>query len=1179
MLNDFPRIITAAKSRPRLLRGIVWFVIAVVLFGLVGFLVLPPLARPALERSLSTALDRKVTIERLRVNPFAVSATLNNVTVGERGEGPPLATLPELYMHAGFAGLSSLFRWAPVISELRLTQPYLHIVRNEDKSYNVSDFIDQALAPGPTPRFSVSNIQVINGSIDFDDRPEHKVHKVTDLNIGIPFLSSLPTQADIKVEPTFSALVNGRAVAITGETQPFEDTHQTVLHWHIQDLSLPFYLDYLPAKLPAKVNSGRLDASVDLTFIGRGQNPPQFTLAGDFELADLAVNERSGEPLLRVPSLIVGVDRLDLTGDSAELRTIAAHGIEVDARRASDGELNFASLVPPRGAPKRGAAPFRFHVGSIALDHAVVRIADASVKPAFAAALTDIKLDVSNLSSQPAQKATAALTLATDGGGHLSYRGTIGLSPMLADGQLEFTGIRLGLLYPYYASALNLAVDDGALDVSSGIRFDEPTGLALNNLAATIHNLTMRLPDDKQPLWRVPVLAGAGGSVDVSKQAVHFDSLESHGAVATIRRDAGGEFNFDRIIRNPAAGAHPSASAEGWRFEAGKVKLDDFSATFTDESVTPPARISLTRIAGSAENISNGAKEKGRATLQMTVNKRGALTLSGPLATAPFAASLNVVAKNIDLVPFQPYIARSVRVVLTGGAVSAHGALDVDTAKGLHGGFKGDVLASDVAALDEANETDLLKWQSLALNGIDARFGPLAVTIGEIALNDFYARLLLNETGEFNLQQLARSPTTAPAPPTPTAGTKTVELAASPGAGTPWLKLGKATMANGRIYFTDHFIRPNYSADLSGMAGSLSTLAFDQPADLELRGKVQESAEVRITGRINPLAQNLFLDLKADASDIELPPMTPYSDKYVGYGIQKGKLSMKVHYLIDNRKLTAENTVVLDQLTFGEKVESPDAIKVPVLLAVALLKDRNGVIQFDLPISGSLDDPQFSVGGLVFRAIVNLLVKIVTSPFALLGALGGHGEELAYIEFAPGSAALDAPSEEKIKAVAKALGDRPALKLDIAGRVDPSADREGLKHATIDHEIRLQKFDELKRHGEPPSSVDAVEVKADERDGLLKQVYKDANFAKPRNAIGLPQDLPPAEMEALLLANAKVSDEDLRQLAGRRAQTVQTRLAGTEHVPVERMFLVEPKLDAQGIKDKGKATRVDFALH
>src|SRR5262249_2815609 len=189
------------------------------------------------------------------------------------------------------------------------------------------------------------------------------------------------------------------------------------------------------------------------------------------------------------------------------------------------------------------------------------------------------------------------------------------------------------------------------------------------------------------------------------------------------------------------------------------------------------------------------------------------------------------------------------------------------------------------------------------------------------------------------------------------------------------------------IDFTDHFIRPNYSANLTGVTGSLSSLAFDKPADLELHGNVQGSAPVQVSGRINPLAKDLFLDIKATATDIELSPMSPYSGKYVGYGIEKGKLSMKVSYLVQDRKLKAENSIILDQLTFGQKVDSPDAIKAPVLLAVALLKDRNGVINFDLPVGGSIDDPKFSVGGLVFRAIVNLIVKIVTSPFALLGSL------------------------------------------------------------------------------------------------------------------------------------------------------------------------------------------------
>src|SRR5262249_52727986 len=218
---------------------------------------------------------------------------------------------------------------APVISALKLSQPTLNLVRNADKTYNFSDFVESALAPGPTPHFSISNIEIVGGRVVFDDRPEHRQHQVTEINIGIPFVSSLPSQREIKVQPTFSALVNGRPVAITGETRPFLDTHETLLHWNLDELPLPAYVQYSPVPLPVKVESGRLAAKLDLRFVGHGSNPPELTLAGTLKLADLALDERSGAKLLRVPSLALDVERLDLAGDSAEVRSVAVDGVEL----------------------------------------------------------------------------------------------------------------------------------------------------------------------------------------------------------------------------------------------------------------------------------------------------------------------------------------------------------------------------------------------------------------------------------------------------------------------------------------------------------------------------------------------------------------------------------------------------------------------------------------------------------------------------------------------------------------------------------------------------------------------------------------------------------------------------------------------------------------------------------
>jgi hypothetical protein len=249
-----------------------------------------------------------------------------------------------------------------------------------------------------------------------------------------------------------------------------------------------------------------------------------------------------------------------------------------------------------------------------------------------------------------------------------------------------------------------------------------------------------------------------------------------------------------------------------------------------------------------------------------------------------------------------------------------------------------------------------------------------------------------------------------------------------------------------------------------------------------------------------------------------------------------------------------------------------------VLLAVALLKDRNGVIDINLPISGSLDDPQFSVGGIIIRVIINLITKAVTAPFSLLAAAFGGGEELSYIEFTPGTATLSADAKKRLDTVGKALTDRPALKMDVAGRIDPATDHDGLKKSYIDDKVRAQKAKQLAAKGGAPASAEEVTIDPAEYPALLKAAYGEEKFPKPRNILFLPKDLPVPEMENLMIANAPAGDEELRQLANRRAQVAKDYLVETSKVPAERVFLVAPKLGGDAPKDKGKPSRAEFSL-
>ena len=388
------------------------------------------------------------------------------------------------------------------------------------------------------------------------------------------------------------------------------------------------------------------------------------------------------------------------------------------------------------------------------------------------------------------------------------------------------------------------------------------------------------------------------------------------------------------------------------------------------------------------------------------------------------------------------------------------------------------------------------------------------------------------------------------------------------------------TLQGGAVNFSDQYIRPNYSASLVEIGGRVSGLSSEESrlADIDLRGKLENSAPLEIVGKVNPLAKDLFLDLKVDFRDMDLSPLSPYSGRYAGYGIQKGKLTLSLKYHIEKRKLDSENKVFLDQFTFGDTVDSPDATKLPVRLAVALLKDRSGEIHLDLPVTGSIDDPKFSVWGVVWKIIVNLLVKAATSPFALLGAIFGGGEELSYLEFDPGSSVLPASGIAKLGNMVKVLTERPALKLDIEGHVDIEKDREGMRQLLFRRKVAARKLADLAKTGQPAPALDNVRVEPAEYPNYLAQAYKVEKFPKPRNFIGMAKDLPVPEMEKLMLTHLQVTDGDLRQLAVERASHVRDRLVAMGKVESGRVFLVEPKTLPPERKEKLRDSRVDFRI-
>ena len=526
---------------------------------------------------------------------------------------------------------------------------------------------------------------------------------------------------------------------------------------------------------------------------------------------------------------------------------------------------------------------------------------------------------------------------------------------------------------------------------------------------------------------------------------------------------------------------------------------------------------------------------------------------------------------------------------------------------------------------------ELLSWKQLRLAGLDVQLEPgkpPQVAVKDTLLSDFYARLIIHPNGRINLQDVVKSndgDAAAPAPAAPVAArgapsgmpaagensgeaTDSVAAGAPPAAAAapsvqqvdpmaPVIRFGPIRMASGRVLFSDRFIRPNYSADLTELNGALSAFSSVAPAgapqmaELNLTGRAEGSAALQVTGKLNPLAKPLALDIHGQVTDLELPPLSPYSVKYAGHGIERGKLSMDVAYKVEpDGRLTASNKLVLNQLTFGEPVQGAPA-SLPVKLATALLADSKGVIDLDLPISGSLNDPQFSIGPIIFKAVVNLIGRAITAPFTLLArALGGAGgEDMANVAFAPGSAQLQPKAREQLDQIAKALTDRPQLKLTVVGTASLAQEREGYRRERLKAMVAAEKRAGAPTPAAPASAAspaeNAINKEASGADGagaagqfgtqsaaaavtdaeypvLLRQLYRRADLpGKPRNAIGLLKDVPVPEMEALLLSHIEVSEDAMRQLAVQRGAAVKDYLA-SKQLPAERLFLGAPRAGA-----------------
>jgi uncharacterized protein involved in outer membrane biogenesis len=1050
----------------------------------VGFLAVPAIVKSQAASLAAEKLQRQLLIEEVSFNPFTLSASVRGLKLLERDGSTVFASFERLGANLSW---QSVARLAPVVQEVRLTKPYVHVVRHADNRYNIDDILQLIASQPPSPepaRFSVNNIQLEQGSLAFEDMPAGAKHTVRDLSLGLPFVSSLPADVTIFVEPLFSANINGAPVLLKGKARPFAEPKDYALELKLDGVDLTGYVGYLPFKPGFRLPSARLDAALTLSVVQPKDKPASLVMGGEASLSGVRLQQLDGKPVASLDALKVKLGKLDLLAQRFELAQVAIDGLALEVLRGKDGKLNLAQLAP-------AAAPAK----------APAKAPDAAAGP------------------------------------------VVLLKELMVNG--------------------------------AALRYADET--PQGNLRAGLAKFGMHAQDI---------------GFDSGKRTLDIASVVSHSAEIDVHQG-----KAEAAAPAPAQEAKTPASPGSetpLQVKVGKLEIGDWAARLQQDFHTEPTVFKLSPLALTVEGYSSAPGTMADVSLKTAINK-GRLELKGRVAPSPLKADLALELKNFDLLPLQPYVTDYVNLRLVQAAVSSKARLQLETGSdgAVGGGFKGDVSVDRLSTVDKSSSNDFLSWKSLDFDGLDVNFKPFALNIERVALDDFFARVIIDPNGRINVQDVTRkegeegrslTEAGARAQAAKAAKTKAKQVAqampepapqAAPPASAadpmPPIRIGKLSLSGGRVRFTDNFIKPNYSANLKDLGGTVSGLSSNaaQSANVDLRGNVS-GAPLLIAGRVQPLQKDLSLDLRADVRGMELSQLSAYADKYVGYGIEKGKLTFEVAYQLENRQLKAENRLLLDQLTFGKESTNPEATKLPVQLAVALLSDRNGMIDINVPIGGSLDDPQSSLGGIILKVIGNAITKTVTAPFALLGSLFGGGEELSVLEFEQGRTALLPASEGKLKSLARALAERPGLKLDITGRFDADAEADALRRVALERKLRQLKTRDIQSRGAALPEGGVVVAK-EEYAGLLARVYKDETFAKPRNALGLAKSLPAEEMEKLMLANLSIDEDDFIALGNRRAQVAKDWLVRQGQVPPERIFLVAPK--------SGAAGRVDFALH
>lgn len=977
-----------------------------------------------------------------------------------------------------------------------------------------------------------------------------------------------------------------------------------------------------------------------------------FTLAATLER--FTIQEADGTTrFLGWERLHVNFDALASLRGEWVLSTVALDGFSARVAVNADQSFNFSDLLarfapPARAVPAapKSAPPTRpVRVASLAVSGAQLAFTDASRPQPFATTLGPLTFALTEFRTAGQRGAPYRFEAVTEAKERLAWSGTLQAEPPRSVGELVVENIVLAKYAPYYADLLRADLTGGTLSVRGGYELEaagERPALRLKDGSVEVRGLRIVERVTQEPALELPELTVKGIQADALALKAGIATISVTGGQVRARREKDGSINLLSFLPPAPAAPGPAATpAPSPDVTIGEVAVKGFRVDVQDLAAPRPAQLALTDLEFAIKNVTLAEGATMPVQLAFAWLPKGGVRLDGTVGIAPVKADVKVDVAGFDLLPLSPYLEQFVNARVTQGAVTAkleaQASLPAGGAPAVTAG--GDVQVEKFWLVDSAHNEELAGVESVNVRGLRATTSPeLGIALDEIAVVAPFIRVVVNADGAPNLASVLKS--AAPAADGRTEETRPIVVpGTTAAAAAPRVEIGRITIRDGDTWFTDRSITPNVSMAVSQFGGEIAGLSSTQPGKgtVNLKALVDGSGPIAITGALDPLGARPSVNLGIDFKNVDLVPLSPYSARFAGYELARGKLVLDVKLKVDGPRIDSANVITLNQFTFGPPSKSPDATALPVRLGVALLKDIDGRIVIDVPVQGSLEDPSFRVGRVVLRVITNLLTKAAVSPFTLLGAaFGGGGDELAFQEFTPGSSELQPGEIRKLQTMVQALANRPGLSLGLEGSYDRAADTYALKRVKLADQVRRAIWE--KKHQSNPAIPPPGElvISGEENVAMLKELY-DTKFP-PGTQFGAAVPPPPTvivppppptggifqrfvrmvtgqarkeqlaaqqvqqenarlaaeharavataiaagvpyeEMSARLADAITIGDSDLRELALARARRVRDYFATTGSIAADRLFLATEKAEPGAATDAGKGPRVFLSL-